>query len=203
MNYIKTRDDINLVREYLKENYNFGDMYSLLFTCGCNFGLRVSDLRLLTFGDLKKPHFEIIEKKTKKKRCIFVNRKVATEFNSFLNGHKYNNSIRKYLFVNDDAKIFVSRKGEELDEKSIYRIIRTACENVGLSGHYGSHTMRKTFAYHCYQIALDIEVVKRLLLHSDTFVTRTYISSRDFEVVSNLNNSIEMSDEDIYLELNL
>jgi len=39
-------------------------MYALLFTFGCNFGLRASDLRKLTFGDVRnKTHLDIIEKR--------------------------------------------------------------------------------------------------------------------------------------------
>lgn len=199
MDYIASRDDINAVRDYLRLNYNFGDMYALLFTCGCNLGLRASDLRLLTFGNLRLPQIVVKEIKTKKNRQIFINQKVSTEFSNYLNGHRYNNAVRSYVYVNDNANIFVSRKGDPLSTISIYRIIRQACSAVGLVGDFGSHTMRKTFAYHCYQITSDIHIVQRLLLHSDAFVTRVYVS------VNNLDNKevLDITDRDVYLRLNL
>ena len=183
-------------------------MYALLFTFGCNFGLRASDLRRLTFGDVRnKTHLDIIEKKTGKPRKIFINGKTHYELNKYINGHRYNNSIVKLLIVADYVPIFTSRKNIELDEKSIYRIIRTACEDIGLKGDYGSHTMRKTFAYHCYKAVSDLNVLKRLLMHSDLSVTKKYVDSKNLQNFeeNECQNSFgyEISDDEIYSLLNL
>ena len=207
MSWIENKQDIDRVRQHLRDNYNFGDMYALLFTFGCNFGLRASDLRKLTFGHIRnKTHLQIIEKKTGKPRKIFINGKSHHEFNKYIDGHKYNNSIVKYLIVSDSTPIFISRKNVELDEKSIYRIIRTACENISLTGDFGSHTMRKTFAYHCYKLTPDLNIIKRLLLHSDLSVTKKYVDSKklqDFAKNDPHNSFTDISDDEIYSALNL
>ena len=61
---------LNLVRKlYNDEDYKI----SLLVACGCFFGLRISDLLSLTWEQLLKSDFELIEKKTGKKRIIKIN----------------------------------------------------------------------------------------------------------------------------------
>lgn len=80
---IKSLDDIYAISEFLISNKRYRD--NMLFIVGINFGLRVSDLRMLRFSNLIndnftfRDNFPVFEKKTrntrkrKKNRYITIN----------------------------------------------------------------------------------------------------------------------------------
>lgn len=78
---IKSMDDIFRVSEYLIQNERYRD--NMLFIVGINFGLRVSDLRMLRFSHLIndnltfKERFAVLEQKTKNTRKRQRNRYVT------------------------------------------------------------------------------------------------------------------------------
>jgi integrase len=69
--YIQWDTMLSLVRKLYKDKkYRL----SLLIGCGCFFGLRVSDLKTLTWDQLlTAPRFSLIEKKTGKRREVEIN----------------------------------------------------------------------------------------------------------------------------------
>ena len=69
--YIEWNTMLTLIRKLYKD----GDyIMSLFIGCGCFFGLRVSDLRSLTWRMLlDADRFTLIEKKTHKRRVVKVN----------------------------------------------------------------------------------------------------------------------------------
>ena len=78
---IKSMKDIERVCDYLKKNGRWRDY--MLFVVGINFGLRVSDLRLLRFANIINPNFvfkdrfPVFEKKTRNTRKKKVNRYIT------------------------------------------------------------------------------------------------------------------------------
>ena len=71
-------------------------------------------------------------------------------------------------------------------------------EAIGLVGNFGSHTLRKTFAYHAYQYTHDIRAVNRLFRHSAISVTKVYIEQDEGAEVA-----FNRSDDEVYSSLNL
>ena len=75
---IKSLDDIRRISQYLVSRGRYRD--NMLFICGINFGLRISDLLTLRFchlinDDLSfKDEFPLLEKKTKNTRKVKKNR---------------------------------------------------------------------------------------------------------------------------------
>lgn len=55
----------------------------------------------------------------------------------------------------------------------------------------GTHTLRKTFAYHAYKSGIDITLIQRLLNHSSTSITLRYIGITRDQL------------DDVYLKLDL
>ena len=70
--YMEWDTMLNLIRKLYKDGeYRM----SLLIGCGCFFGLRISDLRTLTWSMLLDDEtFTINEKKTGKRRTVKINR---------------------------------------------------------------------------------------------------------------------------------
>ncbi|MEC2221537.1 integrase, partial [Bacillus subtilis] len=80
MNFVQPIRDpecIFYIKRFLKEqnmrNY-------MLFVTGINSGLRISDILQLRVRDAKRPYFNLIEKKTKKKKRIDMTPALQREF---------------------------------------------------------------------------------------------------------------------------
>ena len=186
---LETRRDVQMLRTHFISTYEQGTLYALILTIGCNLGLRAGDLLRLTVGDVRgKTHLEITERKTGKPRRIFINGRVQ----GALEKH-----FAKYLFIDDGAALFAGRKGHVLGVKALHRIIRSGCKAIGLTGNYGSHTMRKTFARFAYEYTCDMKAVNRLLCHSTMNVTRLYVEPMGDD------GEYLRSDDEVYSALNL
>lgn len=198
---IKSLDDINRISRYLIDNKRYRD--NMLFICGINFGLRISDLLRLRFchlinDDLSfKTDFPILEKKTehtrktRKNRWLTINEAVM-------------DAVTLYL-VNVPAKLddFMFRsespngkeKNVALSRKSVDRILKEIKETLDITAHMSSHTLRKTFGYH--QMAMSNNDARKLLVlqkmfgHSSVSQTMEYIGITDEEI------------NEAYLKLNL
>lgn len=192
---IKSTEDIQRLKQYFISNYRHGRLYELLWTLGINTGLRAGDLLSLKVGNIRnKTHIEIIEQKTKKPRRILINKQVNNAMNRYL---------EKYLFISDEAYIFYGQKGGVLDVKTVHKIIKRACRDLKLDGNFGSHTMRKTFAYHAYQYCNNLVLIRDLFNHSDTHVTRIYVGNHFSVNEDTKKNMIICCEDEIYENVNL
>lgn len=143
----------------------------VLFVTGINTGLRISDLLNLTVGEVwqnGKPaeYIEIREQKTdKSKRFIF--NKTSQK------------ALKEYDYLStavSEAPLFPSRKGNKaISRVQAYRIINQAAEQAGMNEQIGTHTLRKTWAYHAYQAGVDLSLIQQVLNHSAPSVTLRYI----------------------------
>jgi len=87
------------------------------------------------------------QKKTKKHRAVTINQTTV-------------NAIDKWLAVHPNprkgAPLFPSfQKGRILSVPSVTNLLKKWCDEVGLRGNFGSHTMRKTWGYWQYQKGTD------------------------------------------------
>lgn len=199
---IKSLEDINRITEYLVENKRWRD--NMLFIVGINFGLRVSDLRMIIFSDLInddftfKTNFAVFEKKTrntrkrKRNRYITINNAVIEAVTLYLKNTP-NVSLSDYLFRSQSRN--GSNKNRPLDSASICRMLKGIARDLHIESRVSTHTLRKTFGYH--QMAMSHHDNRKLLLlqkmfgHSSPMQTLAYIGITDEEI------------EDAYMNLNL
>lgn len=183
---IKSMDDIFAISDYLISNGRYRD--NMLFIVGINFGLRVSDLRMLRFSNLIndnftfKDSFPVFEKKTrntrkrKKNRYITINSAVIESVTLYLQ-HTPNVSLSDYLFRS------ASNRGgsvnQPLSVMSIDRILKGIANDVGLNIKVSTHTLRKTF---CYWMMVRggndqrrLLLLQKMLNHSSPAQTLQYI----------------------------
>ena len=151
---IKNMEDIYKVSNYLIENGRYRD--NMMFIVGINFGLRVSDLRLLKFSNLINdnltfkdsfPVFEIKTRNTRKRRknrYITVNKAVIEAVTVYLE-HTPGISLSDYMFMSESTNGL--EKGRPLNRSTIDRILKRIAKDCGLNIHMSTHTLRKTFAY--------------------------------------------------------
>jgi site-specific recombinase XerD len=97
-------------------------------------------------------------------------------------GENAQKALREYLDTRNDIEqlgdlLFPSRKGggkKSLQRAQTWQINDTA-RAVGLKENIGKHTLRKTFAYHAYQMGKDITLLQQLLNHHSPATTLQYI----------------------------
>ncbi len=143
----------------------------LLFCLGINTGLRISDILNLNVADvLNRDYITIIEKKTKKRKKIALNETLQKLIKEFLSSKQKNGALFKTRFNN------------RLDRVQAYRIIKKACNKINKDLVVGTHTLRKTFAYHHYKQFKDIALLQKILNHSSPAITLRYIGIEQEEI---------------------
>lgn len=198
---IKSLDDIAKLSDYFISNGKYRD--NMLFIVGINFGLRVSDLLSLRFGDIIdedncfKTTFPILESKTKNtrkkkvNRYITINEAVMDAVTLYLQHCRSRRDM--YMFRSE------SRNGGDqnkpMDPYSVERILKAAAKECNIPGRIATHTLRKTFGYH--QMAMSnndprkLTLLQKIFGHSSPAITLRYIGITDEEIA------------DAYMNLNL
>lgn len=193
---IKSMDDIIRVSKYLIANKRFRD--NMLFIVGINFGLRVSDLRMLRFSNLIvnnngvqmfRDSFPIFEQKTrntrkhKRNRYITINTAVQDAVVLYLENTP-NVSLSDYMFrsASNNGKA----NNTPISRMAIDVILKGIAADMNLNIHMSTHTLRKTFAYH--QMLMSHNNPRKLLLlqkmlgHSSAAQTLDYIGITGEEI---------------------
>ena len=91
--------------------------------------------------------------------------------------------------INDDAYIFLTAKGNKLNDSFVYRLINTYFSNVSEKVKKSPHILRHTFATHLLNNGADINSVKELLGHSSLASTQVYTHSSLAELKKVYGNS--------------
>ena len=190
---IKNMDDIIRISKYLISHGRYRD--NMLFIVGINFGLRVSDLRMLRFSNLIndnctfKDSFPVFEKKTrntrtrKKNRYITINIAVMDAVTLYLENTP-GVCMSDYMFRS------LSNRGGNLNEplsvKSIDRILKGIAGELDLSIKMSTHTLRKTFCYHQMLMSHNdnrkLLLLQKMLNHSSPAQTLDYIGITSEEI---------------------
>ena len=166
---IKDTRDINKIKQYLYGKENKRDY--CIFVVGINVGLRAGDLLSLKINDVTDGNtiFDTVtikEQKTGKTRNFALNKNAKEAVQLYIN------SLEDYDF-ND--YLFKSRKGGHLGVRLLHHIIKTLTKDLGIKGNFGTHTLRKTMAYHRYINNVPLETLQKLLNHSSSAITLRYI----------------------------
>ena len=154
-----------LILNYLKGVGNKRNV--LLWALGITTGLRVSDLLSLRLSDLLTPEGEVAESitvkenKTGKGRAILL----APIAREAIEAYREN--------MEDGDRLFT------ITREQVRRLVKTWCDDCGLRGRYGTHTMRKTFATIAYDNSGgDPVVTARVTGHSNPSQLLAYIGRK-------------------------
>ena len=172
---IKALKDIKSIKRMLSDN----PRDYALFVVGINTALRASDLLGLTVKDVRAILRDadgafVRESKTGKKRRIICNDAARDALRKLL-------SLRDY----DDAEpIFQGQRGR-ISESYLCRLVKKWCSDIHLDGHYGSHSLRKSFGYHQRTtFKVDIPTLMEIYGHSTQKQTLTYLCIQPEEIKS-------------------
>ena len=188
---IKNTRDINKIKQYLYGKENKRDY--CIFVVGINVGLRAGDLLSLkinnvTDGNTIFDTVTIKEQKTGKTRNFALNKNAKEAIQLYIN------SLANYD-LNDF--LFKSRKGGHLGVRPLHHIIKTLTKDLGIKGNFGTHTLRKTMAYHRYINNVPLETLQKLLNHSSSAITLRYIGITQ-KVIIDCYNAVNLWKEVLY-----
>lgn len=179
---IRNLDDIEKMKRWLKKN---NERDYIMFLVGINTGLRMGDILSLKTADIlslknkKNKHLKIVESKTRNNK----NKKPRTiSFNSIYD------EVYDYAYTVDSEWLFPSRQGDNaITVTQAYRVLNKGAYWCDIES-VGTHTLRKTYAYHMYKSTLNVALVQGILNHSKPEVTLRYIGINDEEINNAMDN---------------
>jgi len=170
---IRYKKAINNIKDIIADNPR--DL--CLFTLGINTAFRASELLSLRYGQVKWKDvgetLEIKQPKTKKYRMVTLNRPAIEALDNYLD-----NKWARSKFSKNDF-IFRSQRGAVLTVPTVTNMVKRWCEDVGLEGNYGSHTLRKTWGYWQYQRGTQVALLMEAFKHSNQRQTLDYLCIQD------------------------
>ena len=177
--YIEWNTAVNLVHRLFKDgNYQM----SLLIGCGIFFGLRISDILQLSWDVLlDDSSFQVIEKKTQKRREVRINKGFQKHIWDCFNA----------LMITDKSeKCFKSRERRVYSIQRINMILKDIKKKYGIKSvkNFSTHSLRKTFGRHIYERAdsngeMALVMLSELFNHSNIAITKRYLGLRKEEIM--------------------
>ena len=177
--YIEWNTAINLVhRLYKDKDYKM----SLLIGCGIFFGLRISDILQLSWDMLlDDSSFELIEKKTQKRREVRINKGFQKHIWDCYNA---------LLITDKSEKCFKSRERRVYSIQRINMLLKDIKKKYGIKSvkNFSTHSLRKTFGRHVYERAdsngeMALVMLSELFNHSNIAITKRYLGLRKEEIM--------------------
>ena len=158
---IRNLEDLKNFKNYYKEIHP-NARNQLLVILGLNTALRISDLLTLRWEDVYnfsqnrwQEHIEIIEQKTGKTSCIYINHNIHAclqNYQAQLRKEQKPIQPEKYLFPH-------SNKNEPISRVQAFRC----------------HSLRKTFGYHAWRQGVQPAMLVSIYNHSSYEVTKRYL----------------------------
>ncbi|WP_188456454.1 tyrosine-type recombinase/integrase [Virgibacillus oceani] len=165
---IKEIGDIKAIKAILRQH---SQRDVLFFVLGINTGITIRDLLSLKVKDVwdgnePRKFLNITESHTFREKAFYLNRSAARELTTYLSNSN----------ADQNDCLFKSKKNNNpITRQQAYRIVNQAAKDAGLTGKIGTHTLRKTFAYHAYQKGIAISIIAKILNHHSSSETLRYI----------------------------
>ncbi|NOU81534.1 tyrosine-type recombinase/integrase [Paenibacillus sp. LMG 31459] len=157
---LRSLEDIRRMEHVLKY---YSSRYYIAFKLATNSALRMSDICTVKVGILRRYYLNLNELKTGKFRRMYINeqlRAIIMEYIEFMDDEDY---LLRTITHNNPPSV-----------SSIYRVFHDCGLKLGMP-HIGTHTCRKTFAYHYYREHKDLARLMTILNHSNERETLVYI----------------------------
>ena len=166
---IRLKSKIALMYDVLKDQ---NDRNAMVYKFGINTILRVSDIITIKVSDVMDEsgvimdYVKLQEQKTKNYRKIRINSELDRSLLQYIKDWK----------LQMDDWLFPSFRSPHLhiDRVTTWKFLKKASEEAGIE-NFGTHSMRKTLAYHIYAQTKNISLVMKMLNHTNPAVTMRYI----------------------------
>ncbi len=141
-------------------------IFELLYSSG----LRISEAISLHISDVDLDNaFLQVMGKGGKERLVPVGKEAVRLLK------KYRTQSRAAIIGNRECEfLFVSKKGAQLNRKSVWRLLKTYVARTDIKKNITPHTLRHSFATHLIENGADLRSVQELLGHIDISTTQVY-----------------------------
>ncbi|MCL2154084.1 MAG: tyrosine recombinase [Leptospirales bacterium] len=104
---------------------------------------------------------------------------------------KYIKESRQAIIGNRESEfLFVSKKGSQLNRKSVWRFLKNYATRTEIKKNITPHTLRHSFATHLIALGADIRSVQELLGHMNISTTQVYthMAKKQLQKINNIFN---------------
>ncbi len=151
-----------------EESYELRDktIFELLYSSG----LRISEAIDLTIADVDFENmFITVTGKGNKQRMVPIGKEAARLLN------RYKKESRPVILGSRESEyLFISKKGSQLNRKSVWRLLKNYVTRTEIKKNITPHTLRHSFATHLIENGADLRSVQELLGHMDISTTQIY-----------------------------
>ena len=180
---IRERKKIAQIKNQLRGQGRFRDL--LLFIFGINAALRISDLLQLRIEHVLdeqkqiKKRFWIKEQKRKKRHEIIINQSIQDAITEYLSAYpSIADDQTNFIFFNAKTNNYA----KPIKRGQAWKFVKSICQDVGLNGNYGTHSLRKTWGYHARMQGVDLVLIMHKLNHESISYTKRYLGITDDEL---------------------
>lgn len=163
-NSVEPIRDRDVYYKIKKELFDWNEKYYIMFLVGSLLALRVSEILQLRVGDVQGANeFTFRQSKTGKEITIAFSPELKA-------------ALKKYCQGRDPQEALIPSRDNEykpLSYKRAWEVIKEIGKRHDL--HLGTHSFRKTCAYHYYMQTKDLATLKVWLNHTAERDTLTYI----------------------------
>ena len=152
-------------------------IFELLYSSG----LRISEACNLRLEDLDLENlFLTVRGKGGRERLVPFGQKSLEVIQNYMD-----NAREKILKSRYSQYLFISKKGDLLNRKSVWRLLKKYISRTGIKKPVTPHTFRHSFATHLIENNADLRSVQELLGHLDISTTQiyTHMASRTLKEV--------------------
>lgn len=151
-----------------EESYELRDktIFELLYSSG----LRISEAIDLKLSDIDfENSFIQVIGKGDKERLVPAGKEALRLLSKYIK-----DSRTVILGARESEFLFVSKKGSQLNRKSVWRLLKNYVTRTEIQKNITPHTLRHSFATHLIENGADLRSVQELLGHMDISTTQVY-----------------------------
>ena len=167
---ILTLEEIDLLIESIDLSTNEGQRNRTILETLYSCGLRVSELCNLKLSDLYlEEGFIKVEGKGSKQRLIPISPRAIRELHLYF-------IDRNQISIKKDYEdyVFISKRGKNISRITVFHVIKTLAEAIGIKKTISPHTFRHSFATHLLEGGANLRAIQCMLGHESIGTTEIY-----------------------------
>jgi integrase len=180
-----TKDEYDKIILSINENHKYSKRNACFITVGIYTGFRISEILSLRVKQIYAPNGKIQPTISVEAKNMKAKKGRSVDVSPILHGvlkiyWKHLQDIKK---TNPNDYIFYSQKplsdgttNHPIKMRQAYYIITETCDELGILGKIGTHSLRKTYAKNSLRLAEgDIHLLQKLMGHAKIDSTMHYI----------------------------
>lgn len=184
MKYLTEHEEKKILRTVRETKGKKAERDYMILSFGFNTGLRLKEIISLNVSDVRGKERLYVRPETTKKTLSRPDGSKRAQGRTVPLSKKLHAEIKRFMslkltwreMIQDDAPLFVSKKGGRLHRRSLQDMFGMWQQRAGIEG-YTVHSMRHTFAKRLIQRGIALATVQKLLGHASLASTGVYVEA--------------------------